>query len=125
MAKRLIPDESHFLMLASAGLELAGSGNNFPLDCSLGKGGRGFHHGSKQLDCRTQKPYTLAQTASTVAFRIIWRSWGHYTKRVESRGDAVSLGSAYLFPPLSFGGASLAEPWFRFHIPLIEPDRRC
>jgi hypothetical protein len=35
MAKRLIPDESHFLMLASAGLELSGSGNNFPLDCSL------------------------------------------------------------------------------------------
>ena len=29
---------------------------------------------------------------------------------------------AYLFPPLSFGGASLAQPWFRFHIPLIEPD---
>jgi hypothetical protein len=44
--------------------------------------------------------------------------------RVESRCDAVALGSAYLFPPLSFGGVSLAEPWLRFHIPLIEPDVR-
>src|SRR6516225_9352029 len=31
---------------------------------------------------------------------------------------------AYRFPPLSSGGASLAQPWLRFHIPLIEPDRR-
>src|ERR1700680_3453480 len=28
------------------------------------------------------------------------------------------------FPPLSSGGASLVRPWLRFHIPLIEPDRR-
>jgi hypothetical protein len=34
----------------------------------------------------------------------------------------VAVGSAYLFPPLSLGGASLAEPWLRFHTPLIEPD---
>src|SRR5215472_16940445 len=41
---------------------------------------------------------------------------------VESRCGAVALGWAYLFPPLSSGGASLAQPWLRFHIPLIEPD---
>ena len=35
MAKRLIPDESHFLMLASAGLELSGSGSKFPLDAEV------------------------------------------------------------------------------------------
>jgi hypothetical protein len=34
----------------------------------------------------------------------------------------VAVGSAYLFPPLSPGGASLAEPLLRFHTPLIEPD---
>ncbi len=33
------------------------------------------------------------------------------------------LGAAYLFPALSSAGASLAAPCFRFHIPLIEPDR--
>jgi hypothetical protein len=43
---------------------------------------------------------------------------------VESRCDAVSLGSAYLLPTLSLVGASLAKPCFRFHTPLIEPDRR-
>ncbi len=32
--------------------------------------------------------------------------------------------SAYLFPPLSPGGASIAEPFLRFHTPLIEPDGR-
>src|SRR6516225_5076228 len=31
---------------------------------------------------------------------------------------------AYRYPPLSSGGASLVRPWLRFHIPLIEPDRR-
>ena len=31
---------------------------------------------------------------------------------------------AYRFPALSFAGASLAEPCFRFHFPLIEPDVR-
>ena len=34
------------------------------------------------------------------------------------------LGSAYLFPALSFAGASLASPWLRFHIPLIKPGVR-
>ena len=43
---------------------------------------------------------------------------------VESRCGAVAVGWAYRFPPLSSGGASLAQPWLRFHIPLIEPDRR-
>src|ERR1700688_50875 len=28
------------------------------------------------------------------------------------------------FPPLSSGGALVVRPWLRFHIPLIEPDRR-
>jgi hypothetical protein len=32
------------------------------------------------------------------------------------------LGAACLLPTLSSVGASLAEPCFRFHIPLIEPD---
>src|SRR6266705_4993928 len=34
------------------------------------------------------------------------------------------LGAAYRFPTLSFVGASLAGPCFRFHTPLIEPDVR-
>src|SRR6185503_16610487 len=41
---------------------------------------------------------------------------------VESRCGAVALGRTHLLPPLSSGGASLAEPWLRFHTPLIEPD---
>jgi hypothetical protein len=41
---------------------------------------------------------------------------------VESRCGAVALGRTYLLPPLSFGGALVVQPWFRFHIPLIEPD---
>src|SRR5215469_14971829 len=41
---------------------------------------------------------------------------------VESRCGAVAVGRTYLGPPLSFGGASLARPWLRFHTPLIEPD---
>ena len=43
---------------------------------------------------------------------------------VESRCGAVAVGSAYLFPPLSSGGASLAGPWLRFHIPLVALDVR-
>ena len=43
---------------------------------------------------------------------------------VESGCGAVAVGSAYLVPPLSSGGASIAEPWLRFHTPLIEPDVR-
>src|SRR6516165_1861965 len=43
---------------------------------------------------------------------------------VESRCGAVTVGRTYLYPPLSSGGASLVRPWLRFHIPLIEPDRR-
>ena len=34
----------------------------------------------------------------------------------------MAVGRTYLLPPLSFGGASLARPWLRFHTPLIEPD---
>src|SRR3981081_3398680 len=45
-------------------------------------------------------------------------------KRVESRCGAVALGGTYLLPPLSSGGALVVPPWLRFHIPLIEPDRR-
>jgi hypothetical protein len=47
---------------------------------------------------------------------------GGWLKLVESRCGAAAVGWAYLFPPLSSGGASLAQPWLRFHIPLIEPD---
>src|SRR3979409_672923 len=43
---------------------------------------------------------------------------------VESRCGAVALGRTYLLPPLSSGGALVVPPWLRFHIPLIEPDRR-
>jgi hypothetical protein len=41
---------------------------------------------------------------------------------VESECGAVAVGRTYPLPPLSFGGASLARPWLRFHTPLIEPD---
>src|SRR6201988_2494795 len=41
---------------------------------------------------------------------------------VESRCGSVAVGRTYLLPPRSFGGASLARPWLRFPIPLIEPD---
>jgi hypothetical protein len=34
------------------------------------------------------------------------------------------VGAAYLLPALSSAGASIAAPYFRFHIPLIEPDER-
>jgi hypothetical protein len=34
------------------------------------------------------------------------------------------LGGAYRLPTLSFVGASLAAPCFRFHTPLIERDVR-
>jgi hypothetical protein len=34
------------------------------------------------------------------------------------------LGGAYRLPTLSYAGASLAPPCFRFHTPLIEPDVR-
>ena len=43
---------------------------------------------------------------------------------VESRCGAVAVGRTYLFPPLSSGGALVVWPCLRFHIPLIEPDRR-
>ncbi len=43
---------------------------------------------------------------------------------VESGCGAVAVGSAHLFPPLSSGGASIAEPLLRFLSPLIEPDVR-
>ncbi len=45
-------------------------------------------------------------------------------KLVESGCGAVAVGSAYLLPPLSSGGASIAGPLLRFHTPLIEPDVR-
>src|SRR4051812_36283563 len=41
---------------------------------------------------------------------------------VESECGAVAVGRTYLLPPLSSGGASIVQPWLRFHIPLIEPD---
>ena len=49
------------------------------------------------------------------ANRLLW---------VELGCGAVAVGRAYLFPPLSSGGALVARPWLRFHIPLIEPDVR-
>jgi len=49
--------------------------------------------------------------------------WLDWPLIVESRCGAVTVDLAYLLPPLSFGGASIAASWFRFHTPLIEPDR--
>ena len=46
------------------------------------------------------------------------------TLRVESRCGAVAVGCTYLLPPLSIGGALVVQPWLRFHIPLIEPDKQ-
>jgi hypothetical protein len=43
---------------------------------------------------------------------------------VESRCGTVAVGGTYLSPPFSSGGASLAQPWLRFHTALIEPDWR-
>ncbi len=34
----------------------------------------------------------------------------------------MAVGLAYLLPPLSPSGASIAKPSLRFHTPLIEPD---
>jgi hypothetical protein len=34
------------------------------------------------------------------------------------------VGQTYLFPALSSGGASVIRPWLRFHMTLIDPDRR-
>jgi hypothetical protein len=51
------------------------------------------------------------------------RTAGPY-KGVESRCGAVALGRTYPLPPLSSGGALVVPPSLRFHIPLIEPDRR-
>src|SRR3954465_15452727 len=51
-------------------------------------------------------------------------AWPDRPRCVESRCGAVAVGRTYLYPPLSSGGASLVRPWLRFHIPLIEPDRR-
>src|ERR1700730_5868241 len=35
---------------------------------------------------------------------------------VESECGAVAVGRTYLLPPLSCGGASLVQPWLRFHV---------
>src|SRR6201998_1213324 len=54
---------------------------------------------------------------------IIWNYFDHeHVVGVESRCGAVAVGQAYLLPPLSFGGASLARPWLCFHLPPIAPD---
>jgi hypothetical protein len=45
-------------------------------------------------------------------------------RKVESRCGAVAVGCTYLLPPLSIGGALVVQPWLRFHIPLIEPDKQ-
>src|SRR6202007_233436 len=67
-------------------------------------------------DCGLQKPDRFRPAPVLI---------GRQTRLVilaESRCGAVAVGRTYLLPPLSFGGASLARPWLRFHIPLIEPD---
>ena len=47
------------------------------------------------------------------ALRLLCVEWGC---------GAVAVGRACLFPPLSSGGALMARPWLRLHVPLIEPD---
>jgi len=47
-------------------------------------------------------------------FVLGWKKLGH-----EKR-----LAASYRLPTLSFVGASIAEPCFRLHTPLIEPDVR-
>ena len=60
---------------------------------------------------------------SSFGGKIIARRFSTFaTISVESRCSAVAVGRTYLFPPLSFGGASLARPWLCFHTSLIEPD---
>src|SRR5215471_11537576 len=69
----------------------------------------------------------MARASSTWALRapasnmVCTRFEPNAQKRlvVESRCGAVAVGRTYLLPPLSFGGASLARPWLRFHTPLI------
>jgi hypothetical protein len=60
------------------------------------------HMASKTQTIQVNYRAVLRQIDHTraVTFRAKWR--------VESRCAAVALGSAYLFPPLSFGGASQA-----------------
>ncbi len=67
-------------------------------------------------------PYTLAHRSPLFPWCRFVSTLS--TASVESGCGAVAVGSAYLFPPLSSGGASIAEPLLRFHTPLIEPDGR-
>src|SRR6516162_8849540 len=77
-------------------------------------------------DGATTAPVAAVDFATTAtdldALRGPGRAPTGETRRVEMwRGGG---GRTYLYPPLSSGGASLVRPWLRFHIPLIEPDRR-
>jgi hypothetical protein len=60
----------------------------------------------------------------TIPLLVELISGGLASVTVESECGAVAVGRTYLFPPLSSGGALVVQPWLRFHIPLIEPDRR-
>ncbi len=54
--------------------------------------------------------------------QVVWIGRRRQMRRVEiGRG---SLGAAYLFPALSFAGASLAKPCSVSTLPLIKPDVR-
>src|SRR5271169_1005965 len=70
------------------------------------------------MDIRMQTFHQIARNRLKLAPR--WRQ----EDTVESGCGAVALGQACVLPPLSFGGALVARPWLRFHIPLIEPDMR-
>jgi hypothetical protein len=55
------------------------------------------------------------------------RVTGHWPYHYPVGGVEVwrgGLGGTYRLPTLSFAGASLVPPCFRFHTPLIEPDVR-
>ena len=66
-------------------------------------------------------PCFKIKTSLPSSFSSSYRASG-LVLSVESRCGAVAVGAAYLFPPLSSGGASIAGPSLRFHILLIEPD---
>ena len=68
---------------------------------------------------RKQKPVLTVRTPRPNGKDI--RAEG---EMVKSRCGAVAVGCTYLLPPLSIGGALVVQPWLRFHIPLIEPDKQ-
>src|SRR5271169_3953724 len=75
----------------------------------------------------SSSPRPRRSKISALCWPSLERRWPPPDERqqwVESGCGAVAVGRACLLPPLSSGGALVARPWLRFHIPLIEPDMR-